>query len=86
MLLTLLCAFAVLAYTSLKQKSVTIDEYGYLPAAYNLISTGDLRFSEWHTPLINGLLGLPLIGAEIEPITPPPDMPAEGRYWFWNNG
>jgi hypothetical protein len=86
LLLILLVAFAGLAYTSLEQKSVTIDEYGYLPAAFNLISTGEVRFSEWHTPLVNGLLGLPLVGADIEPITPPPGTPADGRYWFWNNG
>ncbi len=55
LLLALVAAFAVLAYHSLEQKSVTIDEYGYLPAAYHLVSTGDLRFSEWHTPLVNGL-------------------------------
>ncbi len=65
---------------------MTIDEYGYLPAAYHLVSTGDLRFSEWHTPLVNGLLGLPLIGADVLPVVPPDGTPAEGRYWFWNNG
>jgi len=86
LLLALVAAFAALAYHSLEQKSVTIDEYGYLPAAYNLVSTGDPRFSEWHTPLVNGLLGLPLLGADIVPVVPPTGTPAEGRYWFWNNG
>jgi hypothetical protein len=76
----------VLVVTSLEQKSVTIDEYGYLPAAYNLVSTGELRFSDWHTPLVNFLLGLPLIGAEVEPAALPAGTPAESRYWFWNNG
>jgi hypothetical protein len=85
-LLAILLTFAALAYTSLEQKSVTIDEYGYLPAAYNLVSTGDLRFSEWHTPLVNQLLGLPLIRAEVDPITPPTGTPPDGRFWFWNNG
>ncbi len=86
LLVLLVAAFASLATHSLDQKSVTIDEYGYLPAAYNLVSTGDLRFSEWHTPLVNGLLGLPLIGADVIPVAPPDGTPAEGRYWFWNNG
>ena len=86
LLVLLVAAFASLAIHSLEQKSVTIDEYGYLPAAYNLVSTGDLRFSEWHTPLVNGLLGLPLIGADVLPFTPPDGTPVEGRYWFWNNG
>jgi len=86
LLVVLLAAFALLATHSLQQKSVTIDEYGFLPAAYNLVSTGDLRFSEWHTPLVTGLLGLPLIDAEVLPFGPPDDTPAEGRYWFWNNG
>lgn len=78
--------FAALAVHSLAQKSVTIDEYGYLPAAHHLVSTGDLRFSEWHTPLVNALLGLPLLGAEVLPVVPPEGAPAEGRFWFWNNG
>ena len=86
LLLALVAAFAVLAYHSLEQKSVTIDEYGYLPAAYNLVSTGDLRFSEWHTPLVNRLLGLPLIGADVVAPEPPDGIPSEGRTWFWNNG
>ena len=86
LLLALVAAFAVLAHHSLEQKSVTIDEYGYLPAAYNLVSTDDLRFSEWHTPLVNGLLGLPLVGADVIAVDPPTGTPAEGRYWFWNNG
>lgn len=86
LLVLLVAAFASLATHSLEQKSVTIDEYGFLPAAYNLVSTGDLRFSEWHTPLVNGLLGLPLIGADVIPVNPPDGSPVEARYWFWNNG
>ena len=85
-LLTLVVTFCALAYTSLEQKSVTIDEYGYFPAAYNLLSTRDLRFSEWHAPLVNVLLGLPLIGADIEPISWPPGTPVEDRFRFWENG
>ncbi len=86
LLVLLVAVFAVLTTHSLEQKSVTIDEYGFLPAAYHLVSTGDLRFSEWHTPLVNGLLGLPLIGADVIPVDRPDGTPAEGRYWFWNNG
>jgi hypothetical protein len=86
LLFLLVAAFASLGIHSLVQKSVTIDEYGFLPAAWNLVSTGDLRFSEWHTPLVNGLLGLPLLGADVLPFAPPDGTPVEGRYWFWNNG
>ncbi len=86
LLALLVAAFAAFSIHSLQQKSVTIDEYGFLPAAYNLVSTGDLRFSEWHTPLVNRLLGLPLIGADVVPLTPPDGIPSEGRTWFWNNG
>ena len=45
-----------------------------------------MRYSEWHAPLVNTLLGLPLIGADLEPLPPPDGAPPQARYWFWNNG
>ncbi len=51
LLVLLVAAFASLATHSLEQKSVTIDEYGYLPAAYNLVSTG-LKDSVKYAPVV----------------------------------
>jgi hypothetical protein len=69
----------------LADKSVTIDEFGHLPAGVNVLSTGDFRYCQLNPPLMNLLSALPLRSMEI---TEPPrrGMSLKSRYSFWVNG
>ncbi len=50
----------ILAYTSARIKSPTIDEYTYISTGYLYVKTGDFRLDRTHPPLIRLLIGLPL--------------------------
>lgn len=58
-LLCLLIAHGVLSVSSLVQKSVTIDEFGHLPAGVLLLETGDRSFASLNPPLMPWLAALP---------------------------
>jgi hypothetical protein len=60
-LLLILLTFAGLAWNSLKQKSVTVDEFAHLPAGLSILRTGDFRMYPHASPLIQLLTALPLL-------------------------
>ena len=53
--------FLLLAGTSLTRKSVTVDEFGHLPAGINLLGHGEARYAQLNPPLANLLSALPLV-------------------------
>ncbi len=53
----------LLAVTSLREKSVTIDEFAHLPAGLSYLETGDFRLYPHSPPLARMLAALPLIGS-----------------------
>ncbi len=78
--------FVTLTVTSLRDKSVTIDEFGHLPAGHNLLATGNLDYCEFNPPLLNVLSALPLRFGVLsrESVASPPEP--EHKYSFWANG
>jgi 4-amino-4-deoxy-L-arabinose transferase-like glycosyltransferase len=46
--------------TSMRQKSLTVDELAHLPAGYTYVTLGDFRLNSEHPPLVKALAGLPL--------------------------
>jgi len=84
--LACLCVvYLILAMTSLHTNSVTVDEFGHLPAGLNLLNTGDYRYCELNPPLMNALSAVPMKLQGIE-ITLPRDFPEKYRHSFWDNG
>lgn len=77
--------FVTLEIFSMRVKSVTIDEFGHLPAGLNLLNSGDFRYCTLNPPLMNALSALPLRLASVG-INHSTDLPANFRYNFWNNG
>jgi len=59
-LLSMLVLHALLAFTSLARKSVTVDEFGHLPAGVYLLETGDFEHASLNPPLMNLLSALPV--------------------------
>jgi hypothetical protein len=57
----MLGAYFVLAISSLLGKSITVDEFGHLPAGYNTLRTGDFGYSDLNPPLMNSLSALPAL-------------------------
>ena len=55
----MILGFGVLAWTSLKQKSVTFDEFVHLPAGLSYLRTGVFRIEPFNSPLIRMLAALP---------------------------
>lgn len=64
----LLALFAVLAITSMAQKSITGDEVTHLPSGYTYVKTGDFRLNPQHPPLMKALAGLPLLFLDLKPV------------------
>ena len=79
-------AFLTLAFSSLRVKSVTVDEFGHLPAGYNLLRTGDFRHAELNPPLVNALSALPLLPMRLEASSTATDVEVSGPYRFWTDG
>ena len=75
-----------LAYHSLVQKSVTIDEFGHLPVGFNVLKRGDFRYCELNPPLMNMISSLPLLGRNLIVPATPREIPEAHRYSFWANG
>ena len=67
------------------QNSITVDEFGHLPAGLNLLQTGDMRYAELNPPLMNSLNALPLWLADV-PAVQVPEGSEDSRYSFWSNG
>jgi hypothetical protein len=82
-LLAVVCA--ALCEITLREKSVTIDEFGHVPAGFNYLATGDARFCRLHPPLANVVAALPLLFLDVEPGFGN-GLPPELRFGFWENG
>ncbi len=77
--------YLILAVTSLRRDSVTVDEFGHLPTGYHLMATGDTAFAEYHPPLMAVLNALPLF--LFRPLPNPPDtLGPPDLHSFWMNG
>jgi hypothetical protein len=76
--------YAVLAVASLRDESVTVDEFGHLPVGFNVLTTGDFGFCELNPPLMNILSALPLPG--MGAVAPEARLSAADRYSFWGGG
>lgn len=88
--LSLLVALHVLlAGASLRQKSVTVDEFGHLPAGQNVLATGDFGYARLNPPLMNVLnaLGASAVGGPDPAPTPPAGTATDAdRHGFWEGG
>ncbi len=78
--------YIALAATSLITDSVTAEEFGHLPAGYNLLHSGDFRYGELNPPLMNMLSALPVCALAPGWTAPSPNLPPALRYSFWANG
>jgi len=74
----LLTLFAAQAFTSLRRKSVTVDEITYIAGGYYHLRTGRFDFNPTNPPLMKVLCGLPLLF--LDPTLPP----LEGDPSTWN--
>ncbi len=57
----LLCLLFIQAITSIKNKSITVDEISHLSSGYSYIKTGDFRLNVEALPLIDMISALPLL-------------------------
>ncbi len=77
--------YMLVAGTSLRQKSVTVDEPGHLAAGYLYLQSGDSRYASLNPPLINLVSALPLALAGPRPAVPLLAASAD-PFSFWSNG
>ena len=68
----LLSCLAIQAASSMRQKSVTIDEIMYIAAGYYHVKTGDFTFNMTNTPLMKVISAVPLLALN-------PDLPEMER-------
>jgi len=61
-----LAGFFVLTWLSLVQKSVTVDEFAFVPAGLSHLRTGDFRLEALNPPLLRMLAALPLAASEVQ--------------------
>jgi hypothetical protein len=83
-LVLMACVYATLAVSSLRQESVTVDEFGHLPVGYNVLTTGDFRYCTLNPPLMNVLCAVPLLAMDLPAGRAGRD--SEDPYSFWANG
>ena len=84
----------LIAFLSVKNDSLTMDEVAHLPAGYGYLTQKDMRLNPEHPPLIKDLGALPLLF--IKNIKFPSEIPAWksdingqwdfGRYFLYNTG
>jgi hypothetical protein len=87
LLLALLAAgYVFLAVHSLVQKSVTVDEFGHLPAGYYFLRDGLSQYATLNPPLVNALSALPLLLVDVEAASVPVPNFQWGRAIFWGSG
>lgn len=79
-------SFAVLGFTSLTRKSVTVDEFGHLPVGVNLLRTGDFDFCVLNPPLMNALSAWPVVVLYSHPADSPWSLGTDREHEFWDNG
>ncbi len=60
-LLLVLTAFWVLGFSSIKDKSVTFDEFAHVPAGLSYLRTADFRLEAYNSPLIRTIVAIPLL-------------------------
>ena len=90
----LLVAVFLLAFFSIKDDSLTMDELAHLPAGYSYLTQQDMRLNPEHPPLVKDLAALPLLF--IENIKFPSEISAWqkdvngqwdfGRYFLYQTG
>lgn len=78
----LLAIFFSLSFFSLRNESVTVDEFAHLPAGYTYWQTGDFRLYYHNPPLVKLWAALPLQCMRLE-CKPPASF---GRQAHWNYG
>jgi len=78
--------YAIVAIKSLRQDSVTVDEFGHLPVGYNVVRTGDFRYCELNPPLMNVLSALPILAMDPEHRIPIAHPRGRTGHSFWANG
>ena len=84
----------LIAFLSVKNDSLTMDEVAHLPAGYGYLTQKDMRLNPEHPPLIKDIGALPLLF--IKNIKFPSEIPAWksdingqwnfGRYFLYNTG
>ncbi len=81
----LLALMFVLALTSMRGDSATMDEIAHIPAGYSYVRYGDYRINPEHPPLLKDAAGLSLLAMDLE-------FPIEHSSWTqdingqWNLG
>ena len=80
----LLTIHAVLAVTSLAQKSVTVDEFAHLPAGLSYLKLGSFEIYHHNPPLVKALAAVPvwLAGATLDTneLTVRPERPSQWQF------
>lgn len=79
-------AYLTLSITSLLGKSVTVDEFGHLPAGFNTLRSGDFRHCTLNPPLMNVLSALPVAAMGPRPTQEPPPFRLAPSFDFWESG
>jgi len=81
----LLACYAALAFDGARQKSVTVDELGHLPAGLLYLETGDPRYASLNPPLVNVLSALPVLLLDLETERERPAA-SDDPQSFWSTG
>ncbi|MBW2282631.1 MAG: glycosyltransferase family 39 protein [Deltaproteobacteria bacterium] len=79
-------AWVTLASASLRQTSITVDEFGHLPAGYNLLTTGDFRYCSLNPPVLNALSAAPLLFMDLPGRGSVGPLGRDASHDFWRNG
>lgn len=79
-------AYAVLASASLRETSITVDEFGHLPVGAHVLATGEFAYAQFNPPLMRVLSALPVVALDLKPSGTAPGWAAQPAYDFWLNG
>ena len=71
----LLCILFLQAITSIRNKSITVDEISHISSGYSYIKTGDFRLNVEALPLIDMLSSVPLLFLD-------PELPLDHPSWI----
>ena len=91
----LLLIMLILAVSSIRNDSLTMDEVAHLPAGYSYLTQQDMRLNPEHPPLLKDIAALPLLFFSKD-INFPSEIPAWqedvngqwdfGRYFLYQSG